>query len=173
MRANIASGILAACLAIALVPSVPAATPGHVAPVLVEVQPNPEGLDRGAEWFELYNPTPVNLALDGYYVTDHDACTGQPTYSLDGVVLPAFGRAAFTLPNGTSCMVLVNSADELALVGPTGHVLQEVAWGGVGRDAPAVGDGEAVAACVNGLGLHTTWSIAAPTKGAPNAACGA
>lgn len=148
-----------------------------LAPVLVEVHPNPTGIDAGAEWFELSNPAPVDLPLDGWAVTDDDACFAKGVgrvdayaFALDGLVVPAGGRLVVTLPDAGGCLRLGNADDNLALVAPGGHAVQRIAWG-AGQDVAAPKEGRSVAACALPVAAHGAWTEQAPTPGDANAAC--
>lgn len=170
-RSHIAS-VLALCLVTALAPLT--AAEDAAAPVLVEIQPDPEGTDRGNEWIELANPTPVPLPVDGLYVTDHDPCflpgegfVSDHAHPLEGTI-PAGGHLVITLPS--ACVNLANSGDDLALVTEDGTELQSVSYGDQGGQ-PTPSDGESLSACHLAANLHGAWSTAAETKGSTNPTC--
>ncbi|MDX1612342.1 MAG: lamin tail domain-containing protein [Candidatus Thermoplasmatota archaeon] len=155
-------------------PFAPASAQDATSPVMVEVQPNPEGPDRGNEWVEFANPLPVDLDLEGFYLTDYDRCSvaGQgwvdPYYwPLSGIV-PAQGRLVVELPS--NCPLLRNGGEVLALTLADGTVLQEIAWGDEGPlDAPD--PGESLFACHQEANLHGAWQPGPATRAAGNPAC--
>ncbi len=145
-----------------------------VAPILVEVDPDPTGSGVDGEWVELYNPSPVDLRLDGLYLTDHDACFAPGEglvqdyhWPLTGI-LPAQSHLVLELPS--SCLNLANGGDEIELVTEDDDVLQSVAYGDAGG-LPAPGAGESLAACHIGAGLHGAWATGPETPGVFNAGC--
>lgn len=169
--ANAALLICALVLTTALPLAAQASDP--VAPVMVEIDPDPDD-DWDAEWVELYNPAPVDLPLDGLYLTDHDACfaPGQGFvqdyhWPLTGAV-PAQSHLVLELPS--SCLNLANSGDLIELVTEDGTVLQSVGYGEEG-DLPVPADGQSLAACHVAGGLHGPWTTAQETRGALNPGC--
>ena len=99
--------------------------------IVNEVMPDPYGPDTGQEWIELYNPTGVEVDLDGWQVRD---CGGQ-AYTLVGANLTigagkylvlgmnatpatnggvpvdyAYGEG-FYLPNTVGAVILMNGSD--------------------------------------------------------------
>lgn len=160
---------LALCTLTALAPA--GLAQDEAAPLLVEADPSP---GEGAEWVELANPTPVDLDLDGLYLTDHDPCFAPgegyvETYRfpLEGEV-DAMDRRVVELP--AACLTLADSGDELALEDEAGHELQAVAYGTSGGP-PAPGAGESLAACEHALLVHGAWGVHPATPGAANPAC--
>ncbi|HVL49589.1 MAG TPA: lamin tail domain-containing protein [Candidatus Thermoplasmatota archaeon] len=143
--------------------------PNHL--VLNEVVANPLGTDLGNEWIEIYNPTPFDVDLAGWTVTDRDTGASGGTDGLSGIV-PAFGHLVVTL----KAPRLANTADDVALVAPDGLVVDEIAWGGTSGRAAAP-EGHALARwhllspTGPALGSEDEWHVTAtPTPGAANAA---
>lgn len=155
--------LFALCLVTALAPT--AASSDPVAPLLVELHPNPEGPDRGNEWVELANPGPAELPLDGLFLGEGSG----DTVALSGTV-PAFGRVVVALPGS---FALNNGGDTVTLFasGPTGEpaIVQTVAYGT--DEVPAPGSGDSVIACELAAGLHGPWTAGAASPGTANAAC--
>lgn len=146
----------------------------RAAPVLVEVQPDPSEASGLGEWVELANPLPVELALDGLYLTDNDPCfaPGQGyvesyTWPLTGTLAPG-ERIVLELP--AHCLTLANSGDDLHLVTEDGQVLQSVAYGDLGK-LPTPADGESLSACTMLGNLHGAWQVTGETPGATNPGC--
>lgn len=162
---------LALALTTALAPIGLAEDPA--APLLVEVQPNPDGPDRGNEWVELANPTPVPLALDGLYLTDDSDCFRDgdtekgDRWALDGTLAPMSVTKVTLLYD---CIRLSNAGDELRLETEDGDVLQTVAYGTEG-DLAAPTAGESLAACHVGAHVHANWTLAPSTPGQANPSC--
>lgn len=173
MRHVLVAVATALCLTTALAPASLAEDPA--APLMVEIQPNPEGDDAGAEWVEFANPTPAPLDLDGFELTDHDSCfasgegfTEDYHWELSGTI-PAQGHLVLTLPE--DCLNLRNgeAGDDLELV-REGQTLQRVAYGDEGPlDVP--GEAETLSACHVDANLHGEWSIADASPGASNPDC--
>ncbi len=142
-------------------------------PLLVEIQPNPEGPDRGNEWVEFANPFPVPLDLDGFYLADGERClladegrTADDRYPLEGTI-PAFDRLVILLPS--SCLQLANTGDNLNLTLEDGTLVQEISWPQENLDLPA--EQETLQACLGTAGLHGNWTLAQATPGEANVAC--
>lgn len=172
MHRNFAVLVLALCTLTALAPTLSAQA--QPAPVLVEVDPNPVGADRGNEWVELVNPAPVEVTYEGLYLTDYDACFAPGEGHVDtyrwpvDVTLGPHEHRALELPY--HCLTLSDSGDEVALVDEDGNELQRVAYGEEDAlDLP--GPDESLAACEHAAELHTSWSVRPATPGASNPSC--
>lgn len=104
--------------------------PGNERLIIAEIMQNPEvALDGDGEWFEIYNPTQMDINLAGWYIADNDYDLHQINGSL---VVPAggfitLGNNANTVLNGNyQCdyqytgFYLSNGADEIILIKPDG-----------------------------------------------------
>lgn len=155
--------MLALSVVTALAPGTGAADP--VAPLLVELQPNPDGPDSGNEWVELANPGPAPIPLDGLFLTE----AAGSVLALTGT-LPPSASTVVVLPTSFR---LNNAGDVLTLTTDPalgeGAVLQQVAYGSQG-DLSAPGSGESLAACTLGP-VHGAWSSGTASPGTPNAVC--
>lgn len=76
--------------------------------VISELLPNPEGKDTEGEFIELYNPNNVSVDISGFELTD-----GSKLYSINSVVLPAFGYHSF--PYSETGIALNNDSDSVWL----------------------------------------------------------
>ena len=109
-------------------------------PLLIsEVMRNPAAtIDPLGEWVEIYNPTADPVDLQGWQLGDHGSDRFRISESLvidpDGFVV--IGRSGLRLLNGGLPvdlavgvkMVLVDRADEVVLMDPSGRVVDEVTW---------------------------------------------
>jgi hypothetical protein len=125
------------------------AAPGQVA--ITEFLNNPDGTDKGREWVELFNYSPLEVDLSGW--TLHDE--GTDSFVFPEVVLPPgaylvvacgaigdidaaiakailesewFGGRRKRLVIGADDLVLSNGADELVLRNPCGEAAWCLAW---------------------------------------------
>lgn len=172
MHRNLAVLVLALGTLTALAPT--GLAQSDPAPIVTEVDPNPPGLDRGNEWVELVNPAPVEITLDGLYLTDYDACFAPGEGHVDSyrwpldVTLAPHEHRALELPY--HCLTLADAGDELALVDEDGRELQHVAYGDEGAlDLPSPED--SLATCEQAAQLHHAWSVRSATRGASNPSC--
>ncbi|HHC09480.1 MAG TPA: lamin tail domain-containing protein, partial [Actinobacteria bacterium] len=107
--------------------------------VITEIFQNPYLVgDRAGEWFELHNPGPDPVDLEGWTIRDDD----RDAFVVEGsLVVPPGGYVVFAevadpAANGGvdadyaygDGMILSNGADELVLVDPRGRVVDRVAW---------------------------------------------
>lgn len=68
-------------------------------PVINEYEQNPPGIDRGAEWIELYNPTDRAISLDGWSIeTSHGT---QELENLGDISLMPYSRLVYTFDSQT------------------------------------------------------------------------
>lgn len=158
--ANAALLICALVLTTALPLAAQASDP--VAPVMVEIDPDPPGSDANSEWVEFHNPAPVPVSLEGLYLTESDG----GILALEGEIAPGEHHVE-VLPWG---FFLNNDGDVVELVTENGTVLQSVAYGDDG-DLPMPDDGQSLAACHLAAGLHGPWATAQETQGSFNPAC--
>ncbi|MGB0653066.1 MAG: lamin tail domain-containing protein [Thermoplasmatota archaeon] len=146
-------------------------------PVINEILVNPEGTDRGNEWVELYNPTPLVVDLTGWMLVDN---RGR-THALDGLTLLPEGLSKVLLDGHPfTGAQLANSGGYLELRDPTGEVEDRVRYGNApfagGTPAqPAPPSGWSLArAFVRGedgwaFGGHADWYLEEePSPGEPN-----
>lgn len=108
------------------------------AAVINEVYVNPPGSESGAEWVELYNPSPVPLNVDGWRLADDDG-KSQP---LSGAI-PAFGYVAVMLDAESFRIRLANTADEVRLEDADGKTVDAISYGEGAMPAP--GEGQSLA----------------------------
>jgi len=108
-------------------------------PLIDEIMPDPSAVpDRQGEWFELYNPGPLPVDLDGWVLRDLDNdrhVIRGPLVILPGeaVVLAREGGPAINgglTPDYVygADLILANGADELLLVDPGGTVVDQVIY---------------------------------------------
>jgi hypothetical protein len=108
------------------------ASPGDV--VINEIMQNPFAVsDSAGEWFELFNPTPAEIDIDGWTIKDDDSDShvinnGGPLNIPAGGFL-VLGRNADTSTNGGvtvdyeySGFLLANTADEVVLLQGTTEI---------------------------------------------------
>lgn len=89
--------------------------------VINEIETNPEGTDRGNEWFEVLNNTGSTIDLEGYSITYGTKSRVAETLELDGEVSP--GEFLVIEPGFT----LVNKSGKwLRILDPEGEVVDEV-----------------------------------------------
>lgn len=166
---------LAVALGLASLIAAPASTAQfEVEPLLVEVQPDPLEETYEREWVEFANPAPFPLSLEGFYLTDHDACfvpgeglVENYRWPLNATV-PASSRLVILLPD--NCLNLANSGDDLALENEDGDVIQSVAYGEEGNlDAPE--SGQSLSACHHTNEIHGAWGLALQSPGRTNPDC--
>lgn len=135
-------------------PSVPCTQP----PVINEVEANPDGVDAGREWVEIYNPNLVPVDVSGWTVR---ATRGTPaSLVLGDVVVAAQGRVVVTFSEGQA----IDNVDEVV-------VLEDAS--GVEQDrTPALSDGADDGRTNQRTpdGGWATWAFLDGTRDAPNAA---
>ena len=92
----------------------------------------PEGVDPWTpDWVELYNPSTLDLPLDGYTISDDPDVPDLAR--LDGLVLPAGGRLLLYLDSdaagpGRLPFSLSAAGERLSLYDPAGQALDQVEW---------------------------------------------
>lgn len=128
---------------------------------LNEVELNPDGLDAGKEWVELYNEGETRIDVSGWQLVGLGDGTGQgnATFTIpDGTVVPAGGYSKVVLDGQE---VLDDVGEMVQLVAPSGGVLDaSVPLNDAGDDEATnqrVPDGS------------QDWQLAPGTPGAPNA----
>jgi hypothetical protein len=118
----------------------PPSAPGDL--IIVEVLRNPSGSadEKVREWFEVFNPTPDSIAIDGLTVIDNVA--GGHRFS-GGVVIPPGAHAVFAysadpavnggisgaIAYGAADIQLANGTDRITLT-INGTTIDEVSWAG-------------------------------------------
>ena len=121
--------------------------------VINEVEHNPEGVDSGEEWVEIYNPTGSEVSLAGWTLS---------TTAGKALTLPLSG----SVPTG-GYLVIVYGAEWLAN-GDESLLLRD-SGGNVVDSTPVQSDTADDDRC---WGRHpdggSTWSFGGSTKGAPN-----
>jgi hypothetical protein len=109
--------------------------------VITEIHQNPFAVgDRHGEWFEVSNPTAVDIDLNGWVVRDDDSDRHQIRRA-GGLIVPAggsivIGRTRNETKNGGAgvdysmgdSMPLFNGSDEIEIVDTNGRVVDRVAW---------------------------------------------
>ncbi len=138
---RIVAGLLLTTLALAGAAN--AAAPGWTTHLVInEILPNPAGPDRGFEWVEIYNPTPLDQSLEGWTLLDG---RGR-IHELTELSVPAFGYSVVTLDG---LLQLVNTGGDLSLLDSEGETIDRVRYGNVGRGSPvahhAPGEAESLA----------------------------
>lgn len=106
--------------------------------LLSEIMPNPAGNDNLQEWFEVYNPLPVAVDLNGMIVASNN---GQFTvgsgHILGANALATFARSSDPALNGNlpavefawgQALSLTNTNGQLALLNPNGTSIVSATW---------------------------------------------
>lgn len=187
MRPLSATALLAAVAVAPLVAGTVPLLTDHV--VLNELYPNPPGSSElGREWFELYNPGALPVALDGWSVTDHGTCAfHQGRWPLpQGTSLGPQARAQFVLPSNSG-ICLGNSGDDLTLLDASNATVDDLWYGNGGPHgpdgaAPLPAEGQSLARCEvlagsrgpnldDGVPAHQFYVDPVPTPGAMNRVC--
>ena len=101
------------------------------------------GQDAAYEWVEIYNPNDVPISLDGWRLADNSAEDALPAIMVPagGLIVIAANEAAFRQnePAFTGALVIVadgriggglgNDGDRLALLDPTGTIVDALSYG--------------------------------------------
>ena len=120
----------------------PTPPPTSTAIVINEIMQNPNAVsDTNGEWFELYNPSTVDVDIRGWVISDAGTDTHTIT-SATAVVVPAGGYAVLgrnsnvatnggvTVAYAYSSFTLGNAADEIILSDGNGNEIDRVEWDG-------------------------------------------
>jgi hypothetical protein len=139
-----------------IVPVLPAADVGLMAPEVTDLLPNPNGTGNDAtdEFVELYNPNPVKFDLTGFILQSGTTSLHKYTFSADSGLLPNGFMAYYSVDTGLS---LSNSGGQVKLLDPTGKAVASTDAYGTANDGQTW-------ALAKGKWYWTT----APTPGAAN-----
>ena len=93
--------------------------------IISEFFPNPKGSDENAEWIELYNKSPQDEKIGGFYLDDQEG--GSPPYKIpEGTVIK--GNSFLVFKRSETKIALNNSQDEVRLLSPTKDVLADISY---------------------------------------------
>ncbi|MBI2607931.1 MAG: lamin tail domain-containing protein [Candidatus Doudnabacteria bacterium] len=96
-----------------------------------EFLPNPDGIDSGEEWIELFNSSDAQVDLSGWILDDDSESgeIGSSAYTLENLVIKPESYLAIDLPEGS--FALNNSGgDEVRLFWPNGQLVSLVTYTG-------------------------------------------
>ncbi len=93
--------------------------------IISEFLPNPKGSDENAEWIELYNKSPQDEKIGGFYLDDQKGAS-SPYKIPDETIIKAKGFLVFK--RSETKIALNNSQDEVRLLSPSKDVLVVIGY---------------------------------------------